>query len=179
MFLENSRNRIVQDFEKFCQNLPGPSEEIRKKIDLLDDDTALAMKYLYANMPYSDVGNYSFDTFLDFAEQGVWLWENSPYCKEITEEMFLGEVLFHRINEEEIKPCRKLFRKELAERIEGMDMKNAILEVNYWCAQEATYQSTDERTSSALDVYRKGYGRCGEESVFTVSALRSVGIPAR
>ena len=42
-----------------------------------------------------------------------------------------------------------------------------------------SYQCTDDRTSSALDCYRKGYGRCGEESVFAVNALRSVGIPAR
>ena len=50
---------------------------------------------------------------------------------------------------------------------------------NYWCAQEATYHCTDDRTLSALAVYRRGNGRCGEESVFTVNALRSVGVPAR
>ena len=57
--------------------------------------------------------------------------------------------------------------------------KDAAIEVNYWCAEEATYHSGDDRTLPALTVYRRGYGRCGEESVFLVNALRSVGIPAR
>ena len=64
------------------------------------------------------------------------------------------------------------------ERTEGMSFREAALEVNYWCAQEATYHCTDDRTLSALAVYRRGNGRCGEESVFTVNALRSVGVPA-
>ena len=179
MFLEKSKNRIIREFEEFCRFLPGPAEEIQRELSSLDEDTALALKYLYANMPCSDVGNYSLETFLDYALQGIYLWDHSPYRKEIPEDIFLNDVLFHRVNEEEIKPCRRLFGEKIQSRIEGMDMKHAILEVNYWCAQEMTYQTTDDRTSSALDCYKKGYGRCGEESVFAVNALRSVGIPAR
>ncbi len=179
MFLEKNRDRIIRDFDTFCQNLPGPSGKIQKELSVLDEDTALAMKFFYGNMPYSDVGNYSPEVFVDFARQGVHLWNSCPWRERIPEDVFLGEVLYYRINEEEIKPCRTLFYEKLKDRIAGLDMKQAILEVNYWCAQEVTYQSTDERTSSALDIYRKGYGRCGEESVFAISALRSVGIPAR
>ena len=98
---------------------------------------------------------------------------------ELPEEIFLNYVLFHRVNEEEIAPCRTFFRREIGERTEGMSFREAALEVNYWCAQEATYHCTDDRTLSALAVYRRGNGRCGEESVFTVNALRSVGVPAR
>lgn len=179
MFLEKNRDRIRKEFEKFCLELPEAAGEIREKISSLDENTALAMEYFYGNMPYSDVGNYATDVFLDYARQGVYLWENSPFCKNMPEEVFLQDVLFYRVNEEEIKPCRKLFYEKIADRIAGMDMKNSILEVNYWCAEEVTYQASDERTSSALDVWRKGFGRCGEESVFAVNALRSVGIPAR
>lgn len=38
---------------------------------------------------------------------------------------------------------------------------------------------SDARTSSPLASVRTAYGRCGEESTFTVAALRAVGIPAR
>lgn len=179
MFLENNRDRIDQEFDEFCRSLPGPSEEIQKELSALDEKTALVMKFFYGSMPYSDAGNYSFAAYLDYAQHGVYLWENSPYCQGMPEGIFLEDVLHYRINEEEIKPCRKFFYEKLAGRIAGMDMKNAILEVNYWCAREMTYQATDARTSSAWDSYQKGYGRCGEESVFTVNALRSVGIPAR
>lgn len=179
MFLKKSRDRIIQEFDRFCRALPGPSEKIQKDLLSMDEDTALALKFLYANMPCSDVGNYSLETYLDYARQGVSLWKNSPYRAAIPENIFLNHVLYHRVNEEEIKPCRSLFAEKIEKRIAGMDMENAILEVNYWCAGEVSYQCTDDRTSSALDCYRKGYGRCGEESVFAVNALRSVGIPAR
>ncbi len=179
MFLEKSRAGIIQDFEEFCRNLPEAAEGIQKKLSTLDEDTALVMKFYYANMPYSDVYNYSFSVYLEFAQHGVYLWNSFPYCREMPEDIFLGDVLFYRINEEDIKPCRKVFCEKLSDRIKGMSMEQAALEVNYWCAEEMTYQSTDDRTSSAWDSYLKGFGRCGEESVFGVNALRSVGIPAR
>lgn len=179
MFLEKNQDRILHSFEEFCRKLPALSGEICKRLETLDEDTALAMKFYYGYMPYSDAGNYPFEAYLDYAKHGVFLRKNVSWCRDLSEEMFLEDVLYYRVNEEEIKPCREFFYEKIFGRIFGMSVKNAILEVNYWCAQEAAYQSTDERTSSAWDVYRKGYGRCGEESVFAVNALRSVGIPAR
>ena len=58
-------------------------------------------------------------------------------------------------------------------------MQEAILEVNHWCHEHVTYRPTNARTLSPLATLRTAYGRCGEESVFLVAALRSVGIPAR
>ena len=60
-----------------------------------------------------------------------------------------------------------------------MSMMEAVLEINHWCAGEVMYQGTDMRTGSALEIYRSGVGRCGEEAVFVVNVLRSAGIPAR
>lgn len=68
---------------------------------------------------------------------------------------------------------------ELKERIKKRSMKEAVLEVNHWCHEKVTYKSTDGRTSSPLSTVKTAFGRCGEESTFTVAALRSVGIPAR
>ena len=42
-----------------------------------------------------------------------------------------------------------------------------------------TYTPSDGRTLSPLACVKNALGRCGEESTFTVAALRSVGIPAR
>lgn len=179
MFLEKSKNRILKEFDDFCRELPGVSGEILQILEHVGDREALAMKYLYANMPYSDVGNYSFDMIRDYAAHGVFLWENSPYRDRMTEKMFLSDVLYHRVNEEEIKPCRSFFWNQVKELVQGRSMLEAVLEINYWCASEVTYQATDDRTSSAIDIYRCGFGRCGEESVFAVNVLRSAGIPAR
>ena len=64
-------------------------------------------------------------------------------------------------------------------RVAGMSLWEAILEINYWCAEHATYEATDSRTASPMTMYRSGKGRCGEESTFAVTAYRSVGIAAR
>ena len=58
-------------------------------------------------------------------------------------------------------------------------MHDAVLEVNHWCHEKVIYTPSDARTSSPLASIKTAYGRCGEESTFTVAALRSVGIPAR
>lgn len=178
-FLGENRDRIEKGYLEQTMSLPQVFEEINKKLAECTDEVALACKYLYAFMPYSDIGNYPFEVFLDYAENGVHLWEENPRVAELPEEIFLNYVLFHRVNEEEIAPCRTFFRREIGERTEGMNFREAALEVNYWCAENATYHCTDDRTLSALTVYRRGNGRCGEESVFTVNALRSVGVPAR
>ncbi|MEI8114219.1 MAG: transglutaminase-like domain-containing protein, partial [Bacteroidia bacterium] len=68
---------------------------------------------------------------------------------------------------------------EIKERIKGMSMKDAALEINHWCHEKVTYRGTDSRTSAPLSTIKKTFGRCGEESTFTVSAMRTAGIPAR
>ena len=53
------------------------------------------------------------------------------------------------------------------------------MDCRHWCHERVTYTPSDARTSSPLASIRTGYGRCGEESVLLVAALRTVGIPAR
>ena len=179
VFLKENRDRIEKNYLEQAKNLPRVFAPVDEKLQECTEEVALACKYLYAFMPYSDIGNYPFETFLDYAENGVNLWKENQQVADLPEEIFLNYVLFHRVNEEEIAPCRTYFRTEIGTRTQGMNFREAALEVNYWCAEEATYHCTDDRTLSAISVYRRGNGRCGEESVFTVNALRSVGVPAR
>lgn len=60
-----------------------------------------------------------------------------------------------------------------------MSMQDAVLEVNHWCHEYVTYEPSDGRTRTPLQSQAALIGRCGEESTFTVAALRSIGIPAR
>ena len=187
-FLKESRERILKGYEEIKAQFPGIFEETDKKIKKQEPETALALKYLYMTMPCSDMGNYSFEIFLDYAKNSVRIWHESEGVKLLPEDIYLNYVLYHRVNEEEIAPCRTLFAEEISKFMEengnetllsGFNRKKTAIEVNYWCAQEATYHCTDDRTLSALTVYRRGNGRCGEESVFTVNAMRSIGIPSR
>lgn len=179
MFSVNREVSIENKFRQLLQEVPLLQEVVDIRLIDCEAEIALAMKYLYTTMPFSDIGNYPFETFLDYAGQGVKLWKQGAYREQIPEDIFLNYVLYHRINEEEILPCRTYFYDKLIERVTGLTMKEAVLEVNYWCAEEATYRSADARTAAPITVYNSGFGRCGEESTFAVSALRSIGIPAR
>ena len=182
MFLQNSQRKIEEEFLKLTEKLGADREPLKticEKLDGCGRELGLAMKYLYVTAPYSDLVNYTFEEIQDFASHGLFLYNTLERVKELPEEMFLNYILDHRVNEEEGLPCRTLFWNELKDRIAGKNAKDTAIEVNYWCAEEATYHSGDDRTLPALTVYRRGYGRCGEESVFLVNALRSVGIPAR
>ena len=136
-------------------------------------------QYIISTLPGYDLEDYPAELFRSFAEHGAMLRANMPWCGELPEEMFLSWVLCPRVNNEDLSDCRGLFYRELAPRVEGLGLPQAILEVNRWCAENVTYRSTDIRTASALAVYESGFGRCGEESMFAVNALRSVGIAAR
>ena len=98
---------------------------------------------------------------------------------KISERDFRYFVLPLRVNNENLDDFRTVWADSLCSRVNGMTMEQAILEINHWCHEMATYAPSDARTSSPLATIRKGLGRCGEESVLTVSALRAVGIPAR
>jgi len=157
--------------------------ELRSRMDQaaksVSGDVLTAVQWLYANSPLSDLANYDFDLFLSSAAHGVFLRENSPFARDLPEKLFLNYVLHIRVNEEELCDCRKFFYDQLWDRVKNLSAHDAVIEVNYWNAEQVMYQSTDARTISALGAYRSGYGRCGEESAFGVNAFRSVGIPAR
>ncbi|MDE6006483.1 MAG: transglutaminase-like domain-containing protein [Muribaculaceae bacterium] len=102
-----------------------------------------------------------------------------PWGKTIPDREFLHFVLPVRVNNENPDLSRPIFYNELKDRVKNLSIKDAILEVNHWCHEKVTYQPSDARTSAPLATVCNALGRCGEESTFTVAALRSVGIPAR
>ena len=154
-------------------------EDILHKLSLCKEEEGFLMKYLYSTMSISDISNYDFEIFYNYVKHAIFIRENTPWGAKVPEDIFLNYVLHYRINNEAIEDCRKTFYDMIYHRLENKSMYEAVLEINYWCAENATYKSTDERTASPLTVLKCSYGRCGEESTFTVTALRSVGIPAR
>ena len=146
----------------------------------LAPDRLRAMEFLYTHLPESDLDCYPPQLFLQFADQALSLRGEAPWCAELEEEIFYHYVLFPRVNDEDLSFHRGIFFEALWPRVRDIpDAGERILEVNRWCHEQASYQLQDDRTASPLTVWRGGSGRCGEESAFLVSALRSVGIPAR
>ena len=152
---------------------------LEEQLSALSSDCALLTRWCYSASPLSDWANYDFALFRACAEHGLFLREHSPLAKALPETLFLNYVLHPRVNEEALCDCRGFFYTQLRDRVEGLSAREAALAVNYWNAEQVCYRSTDDRTISALDAWRSGFGRCGEESAFAVNALRAAGLPAR
>ena len=101
IFLKENRDRIEKSYLEQAKSLPRVFAPVDEKLQKCTEEVALACKYLYAFMPYSDIGNYPFEVFLDYAENGVKLWKENPQVADLPEEIFLNYVLFHRVNEED------------------------------------------------------------------------------
>ena len=138
-----------------------------------------ALRFLYAYMPLADVTDYTVEFHLENVRATLEAREQMPWGKKVPDLLFNHFVLPLRVNNEALDMSRPVFFNELKKRVAGMSMEEAILEVNHWCHEHVTYQPSDSRTLSPLACMNTAIGRCGEESTFTVAALRSIGIPAR
>lgn len=137
------------------------------------------LKFLYAYMPLSDLADYNGGFYLDQVRWSLAARKTFTWGPAVPEDLFRHFILPYRVNNENLDTARIVFFNELKDRIKNMTMLNAALEVNHWCHEKVTYRGSDIRTSAPLASYRTAYGRCGEESTFTVTALRAVAIPAR
>ena len=135
--------------------------------------------FLYKYMPLPDKTDYPREFYQQNVTLSLTARATMPWGESVPEREFRHFVVPVRVNNENLDNSREVFYKELKPRVENLSMKEAILEVNHWCHEHVTYRPSDARTSSPLASLKTAYGRCGEQSTFTVAALRAVGIPAR
>ena len=145
----------------------------------LEAEVRESLKYLLAYAPLSDLADYDGEFFLESARYAVKARNEMPWGKNIPKELYYHFVLPPRVNNENMDRFRALMYEELKKRVRNLSLEEAALEINHWCHEKVAYQSTDDRTSAPLSTIRSAFGRCGEESTLTVSALRTAGIPAR
>ena len=169
------RNEVHGDFEERMAQYPM----LDVRLDTLSAMEREAMEFLYAYMPLSDLADYEPQFYLDQVRYAFKAREEMPWGKGIPEDVFRHFVLVYRVNNENLDTARMVMFRELKERVGGMSMEEAALEVNHWCHEHVAYRASDSRTSAPLATMRTSLGRCGEESTFAVTALRAVGIPAR
>ena len=174
----DEKGKIAQDFERRKAAI-GNERYFAVFDEELTGARLQAMQFLYAYMPLPDIADYSAQFHLQNVDYALKARAEMPWGPQVPVREFLHFVLPARVNNEDMDTGRVVFYKELRDRVATLSMRDAVLEVNHWCHEKVTYTPSDIRTSSPLATVRTAYGRCGEESTFTVAALRSVGIPAR
>jgi hypothetical protein len=173
----NYRNTVENIFKERVKTVGKTFYNTQKENLTADEQEAL--KFLYAYMPLADVTDYPTSFFADNVRLSFKARKEMPWGKNVPELLFRHFVVPIRVNNEALDNARSVFYNELKDRIKGMSMMDAIIEVNHWCHEKVTYQPSDARTSAPLATLKTATGRCGEESTFAVAALRAVGIPAR
>ena len=174
------RQQVQKDFKQRKELAQGRNDALFGVFkQSLTREEKEALQFLYAYMPLSDLADYDGNFFLQQVRGALKARETFSWGNTIPEDIFRHFVLVYRVNNENLDSARQVFFNELKPRIENMTMYDAALEVNHWCHEKVAYRPSDSRTSAPLATVRTALGRCGEESTFTVTALRAVGIPAR
>ncbi|GGJ32725.1 transglutaminase domain-containing protein [Paenibacillus hunanensis] len=174
------RSRMMKRLEWKRKQASQREQQLFAVLDHISDaQERELLEYLYAYMPLHDLADYDGEYFAAHVSQVLETRQQMSWGATIPDEIFLQYVLPYRVNNENIDNSRAVIYELLADRVRALSMVEAIIETNYWCHEHATYTGTDIRTVSPLTIMRTALGRCGEQSTFTVTALRSIGIPAR
>ncbi len=169
-------SKRFEERKEFAKHRKDQLFSVFKKTSIEEKE---ALQFLYAYMPLCDLADYDGDFFLRQVKFSLKARETFSWGKMVPEEIFRYFVLPYRVNNENLDTARMVFYRELKDRIIDLPMMEAALEVNHWCHEKVNYAPSDSRTSSPLSTVKTSHGRCGEESTFTVTAMRAVGIPAR
>ena len=170
---------ILRQYEANISRYPRIRSEVEAFLRDRDDTVSLCLKYLYGHMAAQDVLSTPVAVFAGYVSATLEACRQLDYLKTVPPEIFFPYVLYHRVNSECLDNSRHFLLDALLPHVRGKSMEQAALAVNYWCYAHATYTPADDRTLGPMAVLRRTLGRCGEESVLAVAALRSVGIPAR
>ena len=175
------REMVERDFQKKKSVLEGNPGNLFAVFDSpMSTEEREALIFLYAYSPLIDISFSGGDFLLKNVRWAFQAREEMPWGKDIPEDIFRHFVLPVRGGKENLDTARVVFYQELKERVAACEsMEKAALEVNHWCHEHVIYKPTNARTRSPLATMLTAYGRCGEESIFTLAALRAVGIPAR
>lgn len=168
---------VADDFSRRSAELA--STGIFAPLDTMEmtPDERAAMEFVYAYSPLPDIADRSASFMLANVRSA--LKARSEMGWNVPDREWTYFVLPVRINNEPLDSFRLVTYDELKPRVEGLSMADAILEINHWAHEKATYQPSDGRTRSPLQTVAAAIGRCGEESTLLVAALRTMGIPAR
>jgi hypothetical protein len=154
--------------------------EIVEALALAPEGDLAAVRFLVESLPPVDLATVDAGFLLETARLAREARESFPWGGDVPEDVFLRYVVAPRLSQEPLERWRPFLFGQIAPRVEkAPSMLEAALEVNRWCGERVTFKPTERRDQGVFETLAAGYGRCEELVILHVSALRSVGIPAR
>ncbi len=155
------------------------TDELREYVRGADAEHRTAIEFLLAWLPPSDLGGLPAEVLIENVELAIDARHEAPWKDEIDEYIFHTYILPHRVTQEPVQRWREKLHELVTPRVADMDLTQAALEVNRFAREWITYKPSSRRDQGPLTTMERGIGRCEEEMIFTICALRSAGIPAR
>lgn len=170
---------ITAQYQQNMARYPLLRSEVEAHLAQQPPQHRLCLEYLYGHMAPADMLSASAELLSAYVQATLDGLRQIEYLSTVPADIFFPYVLYHRVNSESLDHSRGWLLQQLLPYVQGKTIAQAALAVNYWCYAHATYTPADDRTLGIRGILNRTLGRCGEESVLAVAALRSVGIPAR
>ncbi len=95
-----------------------------------------ALEFLLAYAPLSDLADYDGVFFLESVQLALKARREMPWGGSIPEDVFRHFVLPPRVNNENMDRFRVLMYDEIKNRVRGLPLREAALEINHWCHEK-------------------------------------------
>ena len=109
--------------------------------------TAECIEFLYSNMSRPDSVDYPYSYWKEQVRLALRTRREMSWGDSVPRWEFLNYVLPVRVNNESLDNARQVIYRDLAPRLRGLTMQQAVLEVNHWCHEHVSYRPSDARTS--------------------------------
>lgn len=163
----------------------GPALESRwvEALDGIDPAQRPGLEFLITHMPAGDRESLDVELVLENVDYAYRAWQQAPWHAQVSEELFLNEILpYANINER-----RDRWRKDFYERFrplvaeaQTVSEAAAILNNQVFPMVEVIYSTKRPKADqSPYESIEAGMASCTGLSVLLVDACRSVGVPAR
>lgn len=177
------RELVWQSLGEAGENAPA----LLKVLTTLKGEELDGACFLIATMPFPDLISIDADLLIEHIHYTYLVKNKYPWMKNMPEDVFLGYVLPYRASSESLTHCRKYFYEQLDPLVQNCrTMFEVAYQVDLWLGgprksgpARVHFETGEARNESPFDTLRSGHGRCGEETIIYLSAVRSVGIPAR
>lgn len=180
---DDSVNSLQSLVDKTLQLADENREELQNAIENIPDSRKQGLLFLLAHMPTSDAKSLSADFLLEHVNLAYESWEKSPWKEQVSEQLFLNNILPYASVSERREKWRKDFRERFLPLI--VDSKSpsqaaVILNQKIFGKLGVKYSTKRKRADQGpFESIEGGTASCTGLSILLIDACRAVGVPAR
>ena len=158
-------------------------DQLKQALDQVPADQREGMEFLISHMPERDLNEVTADFLLENVDLAYQAWRESPWKSQVSEELFLNNVLPYASINERRDNWRKTFYKLFAPMVKdaktpgeaAVILNNKMYE--YLNVKYSTKRAKADQ--SPFETMESGLASCTGLSILLIDACRAVGVPAR